>query len=392
MLKSSKKITSLLISLIIVFASIVPIFYVSGIEPDETTLKNDLISAWQALAADTKQCKEIIARPSSSWGSVAPTAVTSETKIDDLADISVLGDTYISKLPVASVGWSKQYNMALADKVPPLTDYDDVSIYMCGYDSTGTATKIKVATQVANANQKGNEFTGWNPTEVAKVTGGIKFVIESATNLASLSVGCVVGTRTVTGAPLPEGYEELSLSVLVTKASRVDYEGFSKGEAFKEALAAAKKFINANKDAAVLSNLISAWTKLAAEEITLSDVIAYPMPSDRKAVDPSIKTTYSLTDDEYNSLGGYYACVDITTADNGDLFFRNEKGEDGLPSFVGYDKFSVFVKTMDADYKEANGCLTFQVNEGKDGSQASYPWPQTLNPKWMYTIKSTNAR
>ena len=387
MFKSTKKAIATAISIIVLVSSIVPILNVSGVDTEEA-LKNDLISAWQILAADSKETVDIIARPSSNWSENPPVAITSDTTVDGLDDISVLGDTYYEKMPISGIGWSKQYNFVKSDSASPLTDYNKIKVYMCGYTSSGSVTKVKIATQVNSANTNYTEFTGWNYANIAKASGGIKFIIESATNLSALSVGCVIGTKTVSGAPLPENYADLSLVSLVSKATLVDYTNFSSGENFKAALIAAKKFISANQNSVALNNLISAWTKLSQEKITISDTVAYPLPADRITAEPSIMETYGLTEEEYNELGGYYACIDITSVPGGNIIFKNVNGTDGI-DIKGYDKITVFVKTMDENYNEANGCLTFQVNSASDGSTTSYPWPKTLSPKWNYTITNT---
>ncbi len=367
--------------------------YISSDEQQAAMQK--LVSAWQILSEETKELNDIVARPKNGINGTNRVDISADTEVSGLSDVSVLGDTYYDKLPITGLGWSKQYYFEKDLNALNLSQYDSLSLYMCGYNSSENSTKIKVVTQVNNTNDKYTEFNGWKNVTVAKVDGAVKFVVESGSELATLSVGCITGKRTVKAPALPKNYASMSLVQLITYVKTTDYEGFNSTESFKTALQEAEEAAGAELAGA---DLISAWTKLSKEKVTVQDVLAYPMPNIRKIATESIKETYSLSDDDYSALGGFYAYVDFETISKGEVYFRNEKGLDGI-NMAGYDSVTVFVKTFDDDGKPKNGSLSFQINGGADG-KTGYPWPNQMNYRYSVSnstfedyykgIKSTN--
>ena len=267
----------------------------------------ELVMAWNSLSK--KVTETLIEAPATlQMSTSAPTArqeVTESTNADGL-DASLLGPYWLEKVPFTSCGWAYTpiFNSTKGFK---LADYDSVEWYVRFYKADGTNASVKLLTQLNSSQQMYTDpVNGWTKIKfnTADVTiKNVKFIPETLLSgpVASMSIGCAMGTRTLT-YEAPENAYTMDLAELVLTAKKLDTAGCATAAAFNAALATLEAKVD--EEELLATDLILEWNKLS--KLSVETIAIPPAALNPVAVtDSTVVEGNGLSDK--GLLGSHYA-------------------------------------------------------------------------------------
>lgn len=411
MKKLNKRILALALCFCVLAALFIPLSV--SAENDEQTAKNNLISAWTALAADSKTEKVVIATPNASTNDAdgnpkLRTEVTAQTTVAGLTDVSVLGPYYMDKIKftqgdsTSSRGWNYIVGFSTVDSTIKLKDFSTIYFYAASFNGASHCS-VNMTLQIDN----GNTLTSYPYTNGAswrKITisptkdaigAGFKFLVNSGSTLTHMSFGSIIGEKSIAGPALPADYVNMSLFELITAANEIDYEGYSTSDDFKNALNAAKSLFS--EEDVKYNELVAAWKALSTETKVVKDVLAVPSTT---LLDADGAAHNFITVDANTAINGitdnsvlgthYVDRIKVTkgtsTASLDSKYVITFSTVDNNVKLKDYTSIYFYAVTYNGTAIKNVG-LTYQIDHGTN--KTGYPWTQASG--WAKISMSASA-
>ena len=225
---------------------------VNAVEETEETAKQTLISAWQTLAAETKEATIQVGGPS--------TSNENQEEVTDATDVGIdnafLGTHFVNKGPKENTYYQKKDEEVFNENTA--SSFKELYFSACLYDADGNVVSSYVETYIDNASPLKTAVDGWTKVSYSNVVYGGFSLKANYSAVSTISYGSLWGVKDVNGPALPDNYASMTLAELVAAAKEIDYEGFNGTEDFKAALA------NAENEA-LKETLVLAWQTLETD-------------------------------------------------------------------------------------------------------------------------------